>query len=199
MPQAVLTRIIGTDMTSTFCILGWGSLIWNPDILKVDGDWELDGPTLPIEFSRISKNGRLTQVIDEQHGAPVSVRYCKSGCATLAEAIENLRVREDAPTDRNMGFVDVRTGETSAAAAKYQPRAVEAIRDWVRRKNCDGVIWTALGPKFLSDTSFSPERARRYLESLKGEVRSSAIEYMRSAPSEVVTPTRTLCADLLNQ
>ena len=56
-------------------ILGWGSLIWNPRILKVAGDWTLDGPTLPIEFSRISDNDRLTLVIDEMDGTELVTRY----------------------------------------------------------------------------------------------------------------------------
>ena len=46
-------------------ILGWGSLIWQPKDLKFDANigWKEKGPILPIEFARISKDGRLTLVI----------------------------------------------------------------------------------------------------------------------------------------
>ena len=46
-------------------ILGWGSLIWNQNGLPVKGQWKKNGPVLPIEFSRVSRDGRLTLVIDE--------------------------------------------------------------------------------------------------------------------------------------
>lgn len=48
-------------------ILGWDSLIWDPRSLKYDVNtgWLTDGPKLPIEFARISNDGRLTLVIKE--------------------------------------------------------------------------------------------------------------------------------------
>lgn len=44
-------------------ILGWGSLIWCPGNLRIRGPWRHDGPVLPIEFARISADGRLTLVV----------------------------------------------------------------------------------------------------------------------------------------
>jgi hypothetical protein len=44
-------------------IVGWGSLIWDPR------DLHLATAILPIEFSRISDNGRLTLVVDERYAA----------------------------------------------------------------------------------------------------------------------------------
>ena len=41
-------------------VLGWGSLIWDPKELDANNEWNNDGPFLPIEFARISNNGRLT-------------------------------------------------------------------------------------------------------------------------------------------
>lgn len=82
-------------MASTIYVLAWGSLIWDRRELKMDGEWQKGGPVLPIKLSRKSKKGNLSLVVDERNGADVSVRYGKSGCASLGEAIENLRVRED--------------------------------------------------------------------------------------------------------
>jgi hypothetical protein len=59
-------------------ILGWGSLIWKPNGLPMSGDWKRGGPVLPIEFSRVSSDGRLTLVIDEQYGVDVITRYVLS-------------------------------------------------------------------------------------------------------------------------
>jgi hypothetical protein len=186
----------GGTMTSTIYVLAWGSLIWNPRELKTDGEWQKGGPILPIEFSRKSKRGNLSLVIDEKNGAPVSVRYSKSGFTSLADAVENLRVREEASDTRNMGYVDFRTGEI-AAAAKGHPSAVDIIRAWGSGKGWDAVIWTALPPNFPEQGVFSPELALRHLELLQGEVRSRAFEYIRRAPEEVVTPVRTLASDLV--
>ena len=46
--------------------LGWGSLIWDPQELPVrEEDWLCDGPSLPVEFSRLSSGDRVTLVIRE--------------------------------------------------------------------------------------------------------------------------------------
>jgi hypothetical protein len=44
-------------------IVGWGSLIWCPGSLQIKSGWHRDGPPLPVEFARISGDGRLTLVI----------------------------------------------------------------------------------------------------------------------------------------
>ena len=36
-------------------ILGWGSLIWDPRDPCVQGDWQPDGPRLPIKVARTSE------------------------------------------------------------------------------------------------------------------------------------------------
>jgi hypothetical protein len=70
-------------------ILGWGSLVWDPASLKEhlegDGEFIQGGPKLPIEFSRISKDGRLTLVIDEHHGTPVPTRVATSRLSNLGD------------------------------------------------------------------------------------------------------------------
>ena len=83
----------------TIAIIGWGSLIWDPRDLPREGIWQDDGPELPIEFSRISVDARLTLVIDPADGSPVKTRYVLSPRTSLDDAIEDLRSREG--TSRN--------------------------------------------------------------------------------------------------
>ena len=46
--------------------IGWGSLVWSPGVLRCKGEWQLDGPFLPLEFARTSKDGRLTLVLSKR-------------------------------------------------------------------------------------------------------------------------------------
>lgn len=87
-------------------ILAWGSLIWQPkDLLfYTEFGWKEDGPILPIEFARISKDGRLTLVITE-NGTFVPTSYTLSKHETLDEAILNLAVREGSGR-RSIGSYD---------------------------------------------------------------------------------------------
>ena len=43
--------------------IGWGSLVWDPGVLRCVGDWQTDGPTLPLEFARVWRDGRLALVL----------------------------------------------------------------------------------------------------------------------------------------
>lgn len=182
---------------SEIFILGWGSLIWRQGELKTKGDWLQDGPTLPIEFSRISQNGRLTLVIDEQNGAPVQTRWIRSGYETLAEAITNLQQREGSPNAKAVGFADLRENRRSPTAIERHNKSVEIISEWGRHKGADAVIWTAISPRWPLHGTFGVEAAARYAAELGEPLRSEAHEYIRRAPVEVVTPVRTRFEELM--
>lgn len=180
-------------------VLGWGSLVWRPGELNVIGDWSLDGPTLPIEFSRISDNKRLTLVIDETNGVPVVTRSIQSACTTLDDAIDNLRIREGAPSAKGIGFADIRSGNISTTALERHAATAHEIARWAKAKGADGVIWTAIGPRWPLQGSFSAEAAAQYLTKLQDPERLAAHEYVRKAPPEVVTPVRKRFDELMGQ
>jgi len=173
-------------------ILGWGSLIWKPKELAVKLPFEAGGPTLPIEFIRISKDGRLTLVIDEQYGTPCPALYAVSTLEDLAEARENLRIREGMIHVNGVGFIDLRTDEVSARAKERHPQAIGEIASWGRQKDFDAVIWTALAPNFAEVTTraHSTDEALAYLDGLPSEKFALAAEYIRMAPLQVQTPFR---------
>jgi hypothetical protein len=184
-------------------MLGWGSLIWNPRDLPISGKWQDDSPVLPIEFSRISDNGRLTLVIDERHGADVPTRYALSPCLprcgprrrqarpALGAAVTDLQQREGCPPE-NIGFLGVATRRSSPRAAERHPAACERIQAWATEKGFDAVVWTALGRRFKDriNVPFSPAAAVRYLQALSAPQKESALEYIRNAPPDVMTPVR---------
>jgi hypothetical protein len=71
-------------------------------------------------------------------------------------------------------------------------RVRERIRAWAEHNDFDAVIWTALEANFDERTgeTFSPEAALHYLDCLPDSIRTKALEYIRNAPQEVVTPFR---------
>ena len=167
-------------------IIGWGSLIWCPDSLhKHIGEWQTGGPCLPIEFSRISGNGRLTLVIDEENGAVIPTRFAKSRRNDLRDAICDLREREGTIC-KHIGYVE-RDKET-----EFPQSAV--IRKWMSGTEFDAAIWTALPSNFeiKSDKleKFSVNAATEYLEKLSGDEKDVARKYIENAPREVCTPLR---------
>ena len=67
--------------------IGWGSLIWDPRSLPIEGMWSTDGPDLPIEFTRESSDGRMTLAITPDFAA-VQTLWILMRVDTLADAIE---------------------------------------------------------------------------------------------------------------
>ncbi len=173
-------------------VLGWGSLIWNPQQLDVTGAFEIGGPPLPIEFTRVSGNGRLTLVIDERYGTACPTYYAVSGSKGLDEARENLRIREGMTHVNGVGYVDLRTGEVSARVKERHPHAIPVIANWAREKGFGAVIWTALASNFAEVTSrvYSIDEALAYLGELPSEKFALAARYIRMAPLQVQTPFR---------
>ncbi len=180
-------------------ILSWGSLIktGRSRNLAMNGEWMTGGPTLPIEFSRVSQSGEragcLTLVIDEKNGSPVTTHYAVSSLVHLDWALANLRVVERITLKYSVGYVNLISNTERGWAKENHPNSVEIIKEWGRRMNFDGVIWTSLLSNFdkVLATPFSTEAAVNYVNNLPEPIKVKAMEYIKDAPSEVVTPVRS--------
>ncbi len=167
-------------------ILAWGSLVWDRGDLKIDGDWQRDGPALPIELSRLSSGrGHLTYVIDERHTRTVPTRYALSHFDELDEAISDLACREGCSAGK-IGYV------VAADAQRHRSREGvpwEGIRNWVREKKLDAAIWTDL--KYDFPWPWNVENAVRYWKTeIPADRLAEAAKYASSAPPEVDTDLR---------
>ena len=173
-------------------IIAWGSLVWDPAELSITLEFRLSGPQLPVAFSRVSRDGRLTLVLDEANGMPSRTYIAPSGKKTLSEAIDNLAARENTTPD-NIGFVDRRSGKHSEVSLQRHPRALAAIQAWAAAAGHDSVIWTALPSNFRETTRrvFSVAAAMEYLAGLDEAARARALVYIRKAPREVRSLLRT--------
>ncbi len=164
-------------------VLGWGSLIWDPRNLHIKSDWFQDGPCLPVEFARISKDDRLTLVsLPDSEKVPVLWSYMKA--ESLDEAVENLSRREDTKKDY-IGFVQV-------SNQNYRTDLVDGIIEWAKGKSIEAVIWTDLKPNFKekSGADFTPENVIKYLRNLPFPSNRKAEEYIRKAPGQIRTALR---------
>jgi hypothetical protein len=170
-------------------ILGWGSLIWRPGTLPLATEWRKPGPSLPLEFSRISRSrgGALTLVIDPVHGALVPTRFAASSRSNLEHAIQDLRSREHTE-DENVGYVDL---EGECLNCRAQPEAAPTIGQWAARNGFDAVVWTDLPSNFEQHAgTFSVVEGIRYLMGLREPNSGMARQYLLRAPLEIVTPLR---------
>jgi hypothetical protein len=181
-------------------ILAWGSLIWQPKDLLFDIEfgWKEDGPILPIEFARISKNGRLTLVITE-NGTFVPPFYTLSKYETLDEAILNLAIRE--------GSLKKRIGSYDKSINEFLHNIFfeKIIRDWINEKDFDAVIWTNLGENWAIKNEsgktvevIEPAERIKYLKGLKGNASALAEEYIRKTPVQIKTKYRAKIEEELN-
>lgn len=161
------------------------------------------GAHIALEFSRISRDSRLTLVVDEAHGQPCVAYAALSAFDNLDAALENLWVREGSPGEPlpkdvrahgRTGWADVFSDTHSQKAIERHPKAVAAIKDWARENNYAAAIWTALGSNFHdSDKAaepFSVDAAIRYLDRLDKLSFARALHYIWNAPPEVDTPFR---------
>jgi hypothetical protein len=167
-------------------VLGWGSLLWNQGALQLSSRWYADGPSLPLEFARVSTDGRLTLVLHDP--SPLQQTYwARSPLATLPEVRANLQTREGCPRIDPIHGLS-RDGRTVGVVPE-QVRAV--IAAWLaQHADLDGVIWTGLGERWPGDVAFGVDAAIAHLRGLKGAVARDAQAYIRKAPPQIQTPVR---------
>lgn len=172
--------------------LGWGSFIWCQKRLPVTGGSHKNGPNLPVEFARESRDKRITLVICEGY-LPVRVLWTALDVATIDEAKLALAVREGV-TERNIRHS---IGYWSPAGGSGHPGS-DVIGQWAATCGFAGVVWTALEPKIGDDYRVpAHDEAINYLNGLRGTVRKTADEYVRIAPRQILTPYRRGIEDAL--
>jgi hypothetical protein len=169
-------------------ILGWGSLIWNRGDLAMTGEWQPDGPMLPVEYARVSQDGRLTLVIAP--GMPAVPTYWGvAALPNLNQAITNLKQREQTGSEY-IGYL--RKDEARSRTGTLPATIITTLHDWLHTHHLDAVIWTNLPPRFDKTTGRMPTIAEAldYLRGLDGDTRQRAETYIRRTPPQIRTPIR---------
>ena len=165
--------------------LGWGSLIWDPRELPISPKWETDGPELRVEFARQSSDGRITLVIAEE-AIPVPVLWSTLSVDSLDDARQALAWREgisDSFLERSIGYW---------CPARISPhRESQQIGQWAGSRSLQGVVWTALKPRF-EGKPFKPscDQIISYLSELDEGSKRVAEKYIRNTPAQIRTSYR---------
>jgi len=163
--------------------LGWGSLVWDPRELPIQRQWFEDGPFVSIEFARQSQDGRITLVI-EDNAKPVRSLWAVMDADTIETAREALRRREGTleKYPEHIG---------SWPTVENLTDSIDGLEEWACAKRLDGVVWTALPPKFgNTKTTPSEDQVVNYLCRLTGGKRDLAEQYVRRTPRQIDTDYR---------
>jgi hypothetical protein len=169
-------------------IVAWGAVLWQGDLPRA-GPWQADGPRLPLEFARISGDGRLTLVLYPQAGTPWSPTcWASAAWAPLEAVVESLRDAERCVPGQ-IGSLPPHPAQTMAVAAEVHT----ALTAWRAAQGCSAVVWTNLPPNFSARRGgepLTPAAAVTYVRSLPADQRRQAETYVRRVPAAIQTPIR---------
>ncbi len=189
-------------------ILGWGSLVWDPRDLALGTEWRPDGPSLRLEFARLSGGpnaNRLTLVLYET-GRESPTLWAVAKHIDLQKAKENLAEREGAKPD-DIGFVRTdpnnpalpladRSKLNSIPAGLVNDEMLRRIDAWRSEHGVDAVIWTDRPWNFVGLT---PGAAVAWLRTrIATDPTGVAEQYVRRVPAQIRTPVRERIEDELN-
>jgi len=161
--------------------IGWGSLIWRPETLLIHREWFSDGPFLPIEFGRQSKDGRLTLVITN-NAKPLRTLWALMATTDLAVAKKSLEVREST-SPANISSITATEDTTDTIKI--------VIKKWLLNLDIDAAIWTNLPPKFKEEKRIPTiQEAITYFSEMDINSRKTAEEYVRRTPRQIDTEYR---------
>jgi hypothetical protein len=171
-------------------------LIWDPRELPLRSSWQPDGPVLPVEFTRIADDRRLTLGLRDGV-ADVQTLWAVMSDRVLEATRSQLAQRERTVPDR-IGFLDRRGGGClDSLRSSDGPRLADRdlvgdLASWLAERELDAVIWTALPANFeeRAGRALSVDAAVGHLEGLSGEARRRAEQYVRRAPPQVRTDIR---------
>ena len=165
--------------------LGWGSLVWDPRDLQFRSEWFSDGPLLPLEFARESRDRRITVVITS--GSPfVRSLWTLSSLGSVESARANLAAREGIADEKVACSIGVWQG-----TSQNKSEVDLEIGSWASRLNLDAVVWTNLKARFDGQHRLaSADEIVGHMRKLSHEQRAAAERYVRKAPRQIDTPYR---------
>lgn len=166
--------------------IAWGSLLWKPGPLKLASGWHPGGPLLPLEYARDSDDSAELALVLCPGVPSVPTYWAYLDTPDLDAARAMLAAREKI----HDGHPEWIGSLPAVAGGAVQPE----IAAWLRARNIEGAVWTALPPKIFGTEGRmpSPGEAVDFLAGLDGETRQAAEFYVRRTPPHIDTRYRRL-------
>jgi hypothetical protein len=166
--------------------IAWGSLLWKPGALKLASGWHPGGPLLPLEYARDSDDSAELAIVLCPGVPRVATYWAYLDTADLAAARAMLAAREKI----HPGHPEWIGSIPAVDGAAVQPD----IAAWLRARNIDAAVWTALPPKTAGTEGRMPsaDEAVAFLAGLAGATRETAEFYVRRTPPHIDTRYRRL-------
>jgi hypothetical protein len=179
--------------------IAWGSLLWEPGPMRLASDWRPDGPMLPLEFVRDSDDSDELALVLHAPAPPMPTRWALLGTADLAEAREMLRAREKIRREFPQWVGSLPDPVPPGLPAATPAAVVADITAWMRARDVQAAVWTALPAKFagVSERAPSAHEALACLDGLEGDARAHAEAYVRRIPTDIRTLYRGLIEERL--
>lgn len=135
----------------------------------------------------MSLDGRVTLVIDSE-AEKLRTLWVPLSVSTLEEAVRSLGERERIVPERHSDWV----GRHELGNPEPASGLFAGVDDWLEERSLDAVVWTALPRRAPDGSDDNPRNDHwvAHLDSLVGEARDRAEEYIRRTPSVVRTPRR---------
>ena len=182
-------------------LIAFDSVVKLPKNLKsLIAGWKNGGPILPVEFSRISNDGRLTPVIDARNGTHIQTMFTVLKVKDLNRAITEVAKQQGITNNNRVGYLDIPRQIVNADCWARHEDACRVIVDWAKKNKFSAVVWNGLGVKFKDaiGVSFSPQAAVNSLNSLKPNKRRAALKYIKSVPKFVDTRFRNALNEIVH-
>jgi hypothetical protein len=147
----------------------------------------------------VALDGRVTLVIDPM-AREVQTHWVLLTARCLEEAVAELAIREKIPPNMRSRWVGrLIERDRTCDPGNTDPAVRRTIAAWLERQPLDAVIWTALPSRGPDGDEKRPEfnRLLGHLESLDGEARDRAEEYVRRTPGSIGTAYRRRFEELL--
>lgn len=139
---------------------------------------------LSLEFARQSSDDRITLVITP-HAKPVRSLWAIMDAEDIDTARKALREREGILEKNEIKHIGI------WSPGSQPPETIQGLDDWVASRKLDGVVWTALPPKFAGrEVKPTEEEVIQHLHGLSGAKRDEAERYVRRAPPQIDTAFR---------
>lgn len=162
--------------------IGWGSLIWDAKDLKIKSDWSNNGPYLPVEFTRISNDNRVTLIIDDE-AAPIQTLWALADTHIIDDAKMSLKNRE--------GVKDIQFISSIGVDDKPKNHIEKIVQKWLTDQALDYAVWTGLSfSKKTGNKRPSIGEIINHLQNITPSEKLAAENYVRKAPTQVQTNFR---------